>query len=170
MLARGLLVPGSLNIPSDPFERDIFWMRRALERAAEAGRAGEVPIGAVLVAGTELLAEAGNTRETAADPCGHAEINALRAAGQSRGRWRLDGSTIYVTLEPCAMCAGAMVLARIERCVYAAPDPKGGFLGTLGDLSAHPGLNHRFLVEKGLLEAESAEQLRAFFRARRSKG
>ena len=170
MLERGLSVPGSLNIPSDSFERDVFWMRRALERAAEAGRAGEVPIGAVVVVGGELVAEAGNTRETAADPCGHAEVNALRAAGAAVGRWRLDGATVYVTLEPCAMCAGAMVLARIERCVYAAADPKGGFLGTLGNLAEHPGLNHRFVVERGVCGEEAAEQLRAFFRARRSKG
>lgn len=144
-------------------------MRRALDRAAEAGRLGEVPIGAVVVAEGTLLAEAGNTRETAADPCGHAEVNALRAAGAARGRWHLDGATVYVTLEPCAMCAGAMVLARVGRCVYATADPKGGFLGSLGNLADFPGLNHRFAVERGLLGEEAAEQLREFFRKRRSK-
>ncbi len=146
-------------------------MRRALDVAGLAGTAGEVPIGAVIVdaAGAELAA-AGNTRETANDPCGHAEVNAIRAAAARRGHWRLDGCTLYVTLEPCAMCAGAMVLARIERAVFAAPDPKGGFCGTLGDLSQHPKLNHRFPVTGGVLEAESAALLRGFFATLRSRG
>lgn len=144
-------------------------MRRALELAASAAELGEVPIGAVVVVADQELAAAGNTRETQADPCGHAEINALRAAAARRGHWRLDGATVYVTLEPCAMCAGAMVLARIARCVYAAPDPKGGFCGTLGNLAQHPGLNHRFPVQAGVLQDEAAEQLRRFFRTLRSK-
>lgn len=143
-------------------------MLQALEVAAEAGRQGEVPIGALVVVGGELIAAAGNTRETEHDPCGHAEVNALRAAARARGHWRLDGATVYVTLEPCAMCAGAMVLARIERCVYAAADPKGGFLGTLGNLAEHPGLNHRFAVRGGVLPQEASDQLRAFFKALRS--
>jgi tRNA(adenine34) deaminase len=143
-------------------------MLQALEVAAEAGRQGEVPIGALVVVGGELIAAAGNTRETEHDPCGHAEVNALRAAARARGHWRLDGATVYVTLEPCAMCAGAMVLARIERCVYAAADPKGGFLGTLGNLAEHPGLNHRFAVRGGVLQQEASDQLRAFFKALRS--
>lgn len=162
-------MPGSLNNPSVSFERDVFWMRRALELAASAAALGEVPIGAVVVVGESELASAGNTRETEADPCGHAEINVLRAAARRRGHWRLDDATIYVTLEPCAMCTGALVLARIARCVYAAPDPKGGFCGTLGNLAQHPGLNHRFPVQGGVLEAEAAEQLRSFFRSLRSK-
>ncbi len=144
-------------------------MRRALLLADQAALRGEVPIGAVVVGGDAEWASAGNTRESLADPTGHAEINALRAAGAARGHWRLDGATVYVTLEPCAMCAGAMVLARIARCVYAAPDPKGGFLGTLGNLAEHPGLNHRFEVSAGVLEAEAAERLRSFFRSLRSK-
>lgn len=143
-------------------------MLQALEVAAEAGRQGEVPIGALVVVGGQLIAAAGNTRETEHDPCGHAEVNALRAAARARGHWRLDGATVYVTLEPCAMCAGAMVLARIERCVYAAADPKGGFLGTLGNLAEHPGLNHRFAVRGGVLQQEASDQLRAFFKALRS--
>jgi tRNA(adenine34) deaminase len=143
-------------------------MLQALEVAAEAGRQGEVPIGALVVVGGELIAAAGNTRETEHDPCGHAEVNALRAAARARGHWRLDGATVYVTLEPCAMCAGAMVLARIERCVYAAADTKGGFLGTLGNLAEHPGLNHRFAVRGGVLQQEASDQLRAFFKALRS--
>ncbi len=143
-------------------------MRQALQIAAAAALRGEVPIGALVVVDGHLVASAGNTRETESDPCGHAEVNVLRAAARARGHWRLDGATVYVTLEPCAMCAGAMVLARIDRCVYAAADPKGGFLGTLGNLASHPGLNHRFAVEAGVLEAEASEQLRAFFKALRS--
>jgi tRNA(adenine34) deaminase len=154
-------------------------MLRAIEVAEEAARHGEVPVGAVIVCGDEELAIGQNTRERESDPCGHAEINALRAAGARRraggdpGGWRLDGCTIYVTLEPCAMCAGAMVLARVARCVYATADPKGGFLGTLGDLSAWPGLNHRFEVRSGVCRDVAAEQLRGFFaalRARRRQG
>ena len=147
-------------------------MRIALETAADAASAGEVPVGAVVVCDGVELARGQNTRERMADPCGHAEVNALRAAAAARGHWRLDGCTVYVTLEPCAMCAGAMVLARIDRCVYAAADPKGGFCGTLGDLAAHPGLNHRFAVTSGVLRDEAATQLRSFFgalRARRSE-
>lgn len=162
-------MPGSLNIPKESLERDAFWMKRALQLADQAAIRGEVPIGAVVVVGDVEVAAAGNTRESAADPTGHAEINVLRAAGAARGHWRLDDATVYVTLEPCAMCAGAMVLARIVRCVYAAPDPKGGFLGTLGNLAEFPGLNHRFEVSSGVLQAEASEQLRSFFRSLRSK-
>jgi len=138
-------------------------MRRALAVAASVAAQGEVPVGAVVICDGVEVAVGGNTREREADPCGHAEINALRAAAAARGHWRLDGCTIYVTLEPCAMCAGAMVLARIDRCVYAAADPKGGFCGTLGDLSAWPGLNHRFAVTPGILRDEAAKQLSGFF-------
>ncbi len=161
-------------------------MQRALALAAEAAAAGEVPVGAVIVCrdhtgddtglvgggaagGERELAVGVNTRERDADPCGHAEVNALRAAAAARGHWRLDGCTLYVTLEPCAMCAGALVLARIDRVVYAAADPKGGFCGTLGDLSAWPGLNHRFVVTGGVCRDEAAAQLRGFFAARRTE-
>ncbi|MFZ5479689.1 MAG: tRNA adenosine(34) deaminase TadA [Myxococcota bacterium] len=154
----------------DPSERDERWMRRAIEVADEAARAGEVPVGAVVVCGDVEVAVGGNTRERACDPCGHAELNAIREAARLRGDWRLDGCTVYVTLEPCAMCAGAMVLARIDRCVYGAADPKGGFLGTLGDLSAHPRLNHRYAVTAGVLADDCAGQLRAFFARLRGKG
>jgi len=153
----------------DPSNSDERWMRRALEVAAKAAEAGEVPVGAVIVCGDEELAVGDNTRERLRDPCGHAEVNALRAAATRRGHWRLDGCTLFVTLEPCAMCAGAMVLARIERCVFAASDPKGGFCGTLGDLSAHPRLNHRFAVTSGVLASEAAAQLRGFFAELRRK-
>ena len=161
----------------DPSESDIRWMQRALSIAQQAGEAGEVPVGAVIVcrdeAGLEReLAMGDNTRERLSDPCGHAEVNALRAAAAARGHWRLDGCTLYVTLEPCAMCAGAMVLARVDRVVFAAADPKGGFCGTLGDLSAWPGLNHRFAVTSGVCRDEASAQLKSFFanlrRARRA--
>lgn len=142
-------------------------MKRALALAAEAAVAGEVPVGAVVVMDGAELAGGRNDREANQDPCGHAEIHALRAAARARGSWRLSGCTVYVTLEPCAMCAGAMVLARVDRCVYGASDPKGGFLGTLADLSAHPGLNHQFVVTAGVEADAASEQLRAFFRRRR---
>lgn len=162
-------MPGSLNMLNNSFERDEYWMRRALVVAAEAATRGEVPIGAVVVSGDLELAACGNTRESDADPCGHAEVNALRLAARRRCHWRLDDVTVFVTLEPCAMCTGAMVLARVARCVFATPDPKGGFCGTLGNLAQHPGLNHHFVVESGVLQVEAAEQLRAFFRSLRAK-
>ena len=145
------------------------WMLRALELAAQAGAAGEVPVGAVVVYDGVEIATGLNSTERDQDPCGHAEINALRAAARTLGYARLDGCTIYVTLEPCAMCAGAMVWARIQRCVYGAADPKGGFCGTLGDLSQHPRLNHHYEVRGGVGAEESAAMLRAFFRARRGR-
>lgn len=145
-------------------------MQDALQVAALALSSADVPIGAVVVgAGGERLGQGYNTRERDQDPCGHAEIHALREASRQLGSWRLDGCTLYVTLEPCAMCAGAMVLARIGACVWAAPDPKGGFLGTLGNLGQDPRLNHRFAVRSGVLQTESAEMLRSFFRVLRQK-
>ena len=146
-------------------------MRLALEEAAAAGSEGEVPIGAVIVCDDEVVARAHNRRETDADPSAHAEFTAMVAAARALGRWRLTGCTVYVTLEPCLMCAGLMVNARVDRCVYGAPDPKGGALGTLFDVSHDPRLNHAFEVTSGVLADEAADQLRAFFRARRkSKG
>ena len=116
-----------------------------------------------------VIASAHNRRELDQDPCAHAELLAMRLAAKEVGSWRLEGCTVYVTLEPCAMCAGAMVLARVERCVYGCTDPKGGFLGTLGDLSAHPDLNHRFEVTPGVLADECAHELRSFFRRLRAR-
>ena len=142
-------------------------MDRALELAREAAEQGEVPVGALVVRDGVVLAEAHNLREQRQDPCAHAELLALQEAARRLGSWRLEGCTVVVTLEPCAMCAGAMVLARIERCVYGATDPRGGFLGTLGDLSSHPDLNHCFEVESGVRAEESAQLLKQFFRARR---
>ncbi len=144
-------------------------MAEALEQARLAAARGEVPIGAVVVHGGRVIARAHNRRELDGDPVAHAELLAIREAARVRGGWRLDGCTVYVTLEPCAMCAGAMVLARIDRCVYGCSDPKGGFLGTLGDLSGHPRLNHRYAVTAGVRADEAAELLRSFFRALRNR-
>ena len=149
---------------------DLEAMREALRLAAEAGAAGEVPVGAVAVCDGLIVGRGRNGREGDLDPTAHAELLAIQDAARTLGRWRLTGVTIYVTLEPCAMCAGAMVLARIDRLVLGATDPKAGAVGSLQDLSADPRLNHRFPVERGLLGEEAGELLRAFFRARRGRG
>jgi tRNA(adenine34) deaminase len=148
-------------------DADRALMALALEEARAAAEAGDVPVGAVVARGDEVLARSGNAREQAQDPTAHAEILALRRAAVMAGSWHLEGCTMYVTLEPCAMCAGALVLARIDRLVYAAADPKAGFAGSLGDLTRDPRLNHLVLVETGVLEAEASELLREFFRQRR---
>jgi tRNA(Arg) A34 adenosine deaminase TadA len=148
---------------------DSDFMTLALEEARLAGSRGEVPIGAIVVRAGQVLASAGNQREADSDPTAHAEVLALRDAAKVIGSWRLDGCTVYVTLEPCAMCAGAMVLARIDRCVYGTTDPKGGFVGTLGDLSDHPGLNHQFDVESGVAQQACSRLLTDFFRELRER-
>ncbi len=148
-------------------DADRAMMALALEEARAAAEAGDVPVGAVVARGDEVLARSGNAREQAQDPTAHAEILALRRAAAMAGSWHLEGCTMYVTLEPCAMCAGALVLARLDRLVYAAADPKAGFAGSLGDLTRDPRLNHLVLVETGVLEAEASELLREFFRQRR---
>ena len=150
---------------SHPFDAA---MQEALLLAAEAARAGEVPVGAVAVLDGKVVGRGRNRREEDRDPCAHAELIALRDAARTLSRWRLTGVTLVVTLEPCAMCAGAMVLARIDRLVYGASDPKAGAVGSLLDLSNDPRLNHRFPVERGLRADECGEQLRAFFRSRRA--
>jgi tRNA(adenine34) deaminase len=153
-------------------QRDQLFMDMALSLAKTAAKVGEVPVGSVVVHDGKIIAQAHNRRELDQDPCAHAELLAMRLAAKAVGSWRLEGCTVYVTLEPCAMCAGAMVLARIERCVYGCTDPKGGFLGTLGDLSAHPDLNHRFEVTSGVQAEECADELCSFFqriRANRKK-
>lgn len=147
---------------------DEKYMRMALEEADQAAAEGEVPIGAVVVCDGKVVARAHNRRETDLDPSAHAEFSAMVAASQALGRWRLTGCTVYVTLEPCLMCAGLMVNARIDRCVYGAADPKGGALGTLFDVSHDSRLNHEFEVTAGVLADETADQLRQFFRARRA--
>jgi tRNA(adenine34) deaminase len=148
---------------------DRRFMEEALEQARQAASAGEVPVGAVVVKDGAIIARSHNLREAAQDPTAHAEILAIREAAQVLESWRLDGCTLYVTLEPCAMCTGALVLARVERCVFGASDPKGGFMGTLGDLSQHPGLNHRIEVTRGLAGEEAAELLRSFFKGLRNR-
>ncbi|RMH20921.1 MAG: nucleoside deaminase [Gemmatimonadetes bacterium] len=142
-------------------------MARALELARCAAMRGEVPVGAVVVRGGVLVAEAANGTVTGPDPTAHAEVLALRRAARRHGDWRLTDCTLYVTLEPCAMCAGASVLARVERVVYGAADPKAGMAGSLGNLLEDPRLNHRAAVTRGVLADASAELLRAFFRERR---
>lgn len=148
-------------------EADARWMRLALEEARRAAAAGEVPVGAVVVRAGELVARAHNRRETSGDPTAHAEVLALRLAAAALGGWRLDDCTLYVTLEPCPMCAGAMVLARLGRCVYGAADPKAGAAGTLYDLLADPRLNHQVPVTAGVLAEACGQVLQEFFRARR---
>jgi tRNA(adenine34) deaminase len=146
---------------------DERMMALALGEARLAASWGDVPVGAVVARGEEVLGRAGNQRQHRNDPTAHAEVLALRQASEVLGSWRLDGCSIFVTLEPCAMCAGAMVLARIERLVFGATDPKAGFAGSLADLVRDERLNHRVEVTTGVLEDESAEVLRAFFRDRR---
>ena len=142
-------------------------MRRALDEARRCVEHGDVPIGAVLAKDGEVVAAAGNERELRQDPTAHAEVLVLRAGSEALATWRLEGCALYVTLEPCAMCAGAVVLARLDRLVYGAADPKAGFAGSLGDLVRDPRLNHRPDVASGVLAEESGELLRTFFRERR---
>jgi tRNA(adenine34) deaminase len=144
------------------------WMEAALEEARQAERRGDVPIGAAIYRGGELLARAGNERELRKDPTAHAEILAIRAAAERLGGWRLPETVLCVTLEPCAMCAGAIVLARIPLVVYGAPDPKAGAAGSVLDVLAEPALNHRPQVIQGVREEECAGLLRNFFAAKRS--
>lgn len=138
-------------------------MAMALDEARAAAAIGEVPIGAVVVCEGAVVARAHNTRETEHDPTAHAELVAIREASQRLKRWRLSDCTVYVTLEPCPMCAGAMHQARIDRLVYGAPDPKAGAVGTLYDLSNDERLNHRFAVTSGMLAEESSAILKEFF-------
>ena len=142
-------------------------MEEALALAREAAAAGEVPVGAVALFEGRVVGRGRNAREGARDPTAHAELLAVQEAARTLGRWRLTGVTVFVTLEPCAMCAGAMVLARIDRLVFGAEDPKAGAVGSLQDLSADPRLNHRFPVERGVLGDRCGDLLRRFFRERR---
>ena len=142
-------------------------MRLALREAERAAEHDDVPIGAVAVHGGEVVGAAHNEREVRSDPTAHAETLALREAGRALSRWRLLDTVLYVTLEPCAMCAGAIVLARVPRVVYGAPDPKAGAAGSVLDVLAEPRLNHRPEVAGGLLAGESAALLQSFFASRR---
>jgi tRNA(adenine34) deaminase len=146
---------------------DQHFMQLALREADRALAHDDVPIGAVVVFGDEVIGAGHNERELRQDPTAHAEMLALREAARRLGTWRVLGATLFVTLEPCAMCAGAIVLARVARVVYGSPDPKAGAAGSVLDVLAEPRLNHRPVVESGLLEDECAEVLRAFFRERR---
>jgi tRNA(adenine34) deaminase len=151
-------------------ETDLAMMRRALLAAEDAAEKGEVPVGAVVVArGGEILAVTGNEREATGDPTAHAELLAIRRASAATGGWRLTGCTLYATLEPCPMCAGAAHASRLSRLVYAAPDPKAGYAGTLHNILSDTRLNHTTLVEGGLLEESAAALLRDFFQYRRQR-
>jgi tRNA(adenine34) deaminase len=149
---------------------DDRMMRRALELAQRAAEMGEVPVGAVVYRGEEILAEDFNRRESAHDPTAHAELLAMRAAALKLGDWRLEGCTLAVTLEPCPMCAGAIVNARVPRVLYGARDPKAGAVASLFTLLSDPRLNHRAQVVGGVREGEASAQLRAFFKALRTRG
>ena len=146
---------------------DVLWMSHALHHARASPAQGEVPVGAVVVRAGHVLGEAHNRTVTDADPTAHAEVLAIRRAAETIGDWRLIDCTLYVTLEPCAMCCGAIVLARIPRVVYGARDPKAGMVDSLGNLLRDNRLNHRCDVTDGILANESGELLRAFFRERR---
>jgi tRNA(adenine34) deaminase len=148
-------------------EKDEAMMRRAIELARAAAEVGEVPVGALVVREGRIIAQAYNLRELLNDPTAHAERLALTLAGRALGSWRLDRCTLYVTLEPCPMCAGAMILARIARVVYGAIDPKAGACETLYRLASDPRLNHRAVIEGGLLAEECGAVLTKFFRDRR---
>ena len=148
-------------------DRHDLGMEIAIAQARKAETHGDVPIGAAILRDGELLAEAGNERELQRDPTAHAELLAIRAAAEALGGWRLPGTVLYVTLEPCAMCAGAIVLARIPTVVFGAPDPKAGAAGSVLDVLGEPALNHRPEVVAGVREAECAALLREFFATRR---
>lgn len=148
---------------------DKLWMERALAQARLALAHDDVPVGAVVVAEGRVIAEAHNRREVDADPTAHAEVLAVRSAAAALGSWRLDGCALYVTLEPCTMCAGALVLARLPQLVFGADDPKAGAVGSLYDVARDPRLNHRIEVVGGVLDKECGDLLRAFFRRRRGK-
>ena len=148
---------------------DLDHMRAALAEARLAAEAGEVPVGAVVVAGNEVIAKGHNRSETDNDPSAHAEIVALRAAGRKSGNYRLTNATLYVTLEPCAMCMGGLVQARIERLVFGAYDPKAGAAGSAIDLSDSSSFNHRFEINGGVLAEECGAVLKAFFESKRPR-
>ncbi|MDX1795999.1 MAG: tRNA adenosine(34) deaminase TadA [Hydrogenovibrio sp.] len=150
-------------------EKDRFWMRHALSLAKKAESEGEVPVGAVLVANDRMIAEGWNQTIQQNDPTAHAEVVALRKAGQALQNYRLPGLTLYVTLEPCPMCAGALVHSRIERLVVATKDPRTGAAGSLMNLVSHEGLNHQIETQFGVLEMEASELLTQFFRRKRAQ-
>jgi tRNA(adenine34) deaminase len=156
-----------LSVSYHFFPRDEYFMRLALREAGRATAHGDIPVGAVVVKDGEVIGSGHNERELRADPTAHAEMIALREAARALGSWRVLEAVLYVTLEPCAMCAGAIILARIPRVVYGATDAKAGAAGSVLDVLAEPRLNHRPQVESGLLAEECADLLRTFFASRR---
>ena len=144
-------------------------MRRAIELAKEAAKLGEVPVAAVIVKDNKIIAEAHNRRELDKDPIAHAEVLAIKEAAKHMGDWRLEGCAMFVTLEPCAMCCGAMWLSRIEHCVFGARDHKSGFLGSVHDFTTHTQMNHHYTFEAGVLEEECVSLLQDFFREVRAR-
>ena len=159
----------STDSTSDASSPEKAWMDEALALAGEASRHGEVPVGALIVDSAGRIIGRGRNRREEGDPLGHAEIYAIREAAKAIGGWRLDETSIVVTLEPCAMCAGAIVNARIKRLIFAAPDPKAGFCGSLDNLVQDDRLNHRVIVESGLGQEESSAMLRQFFQRLRNQ-
>lgn len=159
---------GNRDKPDRPIAADGFWMERALSRAVDAARMGEVPVGAVLVGPEGMLAEAGNSPIRFHDPTAHAEILALRTASASLGNYRLPNTTLYVTLEPCIMCMGALIQARISRLVYGAADPKTGAASSVYAIGRDGRLNHDIEIRGGILADRCGELLRTFFKSRRS--
>lgn len=147
--------------------KDELWMRRALKLASEAALRGEIPVGALIVCGDEVVAESFNLKEANQNPLGHAEVLVIQEAAKKLGRWRLSGCTLYVTLEPCTMCAGAIIHSRLDRVVYAATDPKAGAVQSLYQILNDPRLNHAPEVVAGVLESEASQQLKAFFKTLR---
>lgn len=164
-MLRGAMDPSVATGPRD----DVHYMERALAQARHAAAIGEVPVGAVLVRNGSVLSEAHNLVETMTDATAHAEMLTLREAARRTQSWRLEGVTLYVTLEPCPMCAGALILARVDRLVYGAPDPKKGAVDSVYDVLRHPANNHRVEVSSGLLAEPAGRLLRDFFVARRGK-
>jgi tRNA(adenine34) deaminase len=155
-------------VAGNEYSQDLTFMRMALDEAAKAPAVGEVPIAALIVQGNQVLAQAHNYRELWQDPTAHAEVIAIRAAATALGTWRLTDTTLYVTVEPCSMCIGAIILARVSRVVFGAWDPKAGACGSVFDLTNEPRLNHRVEIVGGLLEAESQTLLQQFFRQLRT--
>lgn len=149
--------------------QDQKWMTRALELAREAGHRGEIPVGAVMTHEGEIIAEASNRKEEWNQPLAHAETLVIEEAARKLGRWRLSGCTLYVTLEPCVMCSGAIVHARLDRVVYATPDPKTGAVQSIYRVLSDSRLNHAPQIHQGVLQAEASELLKNFFKALRSK-
>ena len=152
------------KVPGDEHAQDLMFMRMALEEAARASAVGEVPIAALIVQAGQVLAQTHNYRELWQDPTAHAEVIAIRSAATALGTWRLTDTTIYVTLEPCSMCIGAMILARVSRVVFGAWDPKAGACGSVFNLPSEPKLNHQVAVTGGVLEQESQTLIQRFFK------